>query len=478
METQKNVFYNVLLAVSQVLFPMLTFPYLARVLGPSHVGLLNFAESFARYFVLVAAVGIPIYGVREVAKLQKNKQALSNLFVEIFLINLITTLLLSIIFLITIISVNKLNSEGILFYWSLLFFFLQVFLLEWFFTGLNQFKFVALRFFFIRLLFIIGVFTLIKSSTDYLLYMSMQVLLNLLLGIINIYYVLKLVDINKITFTGLNLKKHFKPLLLLFLTIFFISIYLQLDTVILGFLTDNESVGYYASALKLNKILIAVFAAISAAMFPKMMNLLQENKVEAFNKMIQDCFYVIISVSIPTALLVFLCAPEIVQILFGSNFERAIIPLQITAPIIVIVSLSTIFGFQILSALSKDRSILKSAIFGTLISIIFTVLFVQQYKEIGEAIAILITELVVCSSFIYFSRKHFSISKFSIILLHQLIAIVPLIICVFAIKYLVLNIYVRLIYISLISLAWYFVLHYFILPNSVLKTQFLKLTSK
>ena len=107
-----------------MLFPMLTFPYLARVLGPSHVGLLNFAESFARYFVLVAAVGIPIYGVREVAKLQKNKQALSKLFVEIFLINLITTLLLSIIFLITIISVNKLNSEGILFYWSLLFFFL------------------------------------------------------------------------------------------------------------------------------------------------------------------------------------------------------------------------------------------------------------------------------------------------------------------------------------------------------------------
>ena len=82
METQKNVFYNVLLAVSQVLFPMLTFPYLARVLGPSHVGLLNFAESFARYFVLVAAVGIPIYGVREVAKLQNNKPALSKLFVE------------------------------------------------------------------------------------------------------------------------------------------------------------------------------------------------------------------------------------------------------------------------------------------------------------------------------------------------------------------------------------------------------------
>jgi len=478
METQKNVFYNVLLAVSQVLFPMLTFPYLARVLGPSHVGLLNFADSFARYFVLVAAVGIPIYGVREVAKLQNNKQALSILFIEIFLINLITTIILALVYGLIILSVSKLSSEGALFYWSLLFFFLQVFLLEWFFTGLNQFKFVALRFFFIRLLFIIGVFTLIKSSADYLVYMRLQVFLNLLLGVVNMYYVSKLVDLKIIVSIKLNLKQHIKPLLLLFLTIFFISIYLQLDTVILGFLSDSESVGYYSTAVKLNKILIAVFAAISAAMFPKMMNLLQENQLEAFNKMIKDCFYVILSVSIPTAILVLLCAPEIVQILFGSNFERAILPLQITAPIIVIVSLSTIFGFQILSALSKDRSILKSAIFGTIVSIVLSVFLVQQFKEIGEAITILITELVVCSSFIYFSRMHFSISKFTVILLHQLAAIIPLILFVFTIKYLVINIYVRIVYISIISLAWYFILHYYILPNSVLKSQFLKLTGK
>jgi O-antigen/teichoic acid export membrane protein len=478
METQKNVFYNVLLAVSQVLFPMLTFPYLARVLGPSHVGLLNFAESFARYFVLVAAVGIPIYGVREVAKLQNNKQALSKLFVEIFLINLITTILLAIVYAVIITSVSKLSSEGVLFYWSLLFFFLQVFFLEWFFTGLNQFKFVAMRFFFIRLIFIIGVFTFIKSSADYLVYMRLQVLLNLILGAVNIYYVTKLIDLKQVVLSKINLQQHLKPLLLLFLTIFFISIYLQLDTVILGFLSDTESVGYYSSALKLNKILIAVFAAISAAMFPKMMNLLQENNVADFDKMIKDCFYVILSLSVPTAILVLLCAPEIVQILFGSNFERAILPLQITAPIIVIVSLSTIFGFQILSALSKDGSILKSAIFGTIVSIILSVFLVQQFKEVGEAVTILITELVVCASFIYYSRKHFSINKFTIILLHQLVAIIPLILFVLTIKYLVINIYMRIIYISILSLVWYFILHYYILPNSVLKTQFLKLTRK
>jgi len=478
METQKNVLYNVVLAISQVLFPLITFPYLARVLGPSHIGLLNFADSFARYFILVAAFGIPIYGVREIAKLQNNKEGLAKLLIEIFSINLITSILLSIFFVGSILYVDKLNAEKSLFALSLVFFFLQIFILEWFFIGLNQFKFIAVRFFFIRLLFIICVFVFIKSSADYLTYMKMQVALNLLLGIINIRYVFKFISFRNFNIKNLNLYKHLKPLFLLFLTIFFISIYLQLDTVILGFLTDNETVGYYSSALKLNKLIIAVFAAISAAMFPTMMNYFHEGHIEKFNTMVEQCFYVILSIGLPTFILVSLCAPEIIHILFGIHFDRAILPLQISAPIILIVSMSTIFGFQILSALSKDSSILISAILGTIVSIVCTVIFVKQYKENGEALTILITELTVCSSFIYFSRKHFSRQNFSRILLQQIISIIPYIILVFLFKYLMVNIYQRVAFIGASSLLWFSILHLTILEESVFKKQFIKIFNK
>ena len=478
METQKNVLYNVVLAISQVLFPLITFPYLARVLGPSHIGLLNFADSFARYFILVAAFGIPIYGVREIAKLQNNKEGLAKLLVEIFSINLITSILLSIFFVGSILYVDKLNTEKSLFALSLAFFFLQIFILEWFFIGLNQFKFIAVRFFFIRLLFIICVFVFIKTSADYLTYMKMQVALNLLLGIINIRYVFKFISFRNFNIKNLNLYKHLKPLFLLFLTIFFISIYLQLDTVILGFLTDNETVGYYSSALKLNKLIIAVFAAISAAMFPTMMNYFHEGHIEKFNTMVEQCFYVILSIGLPTVILVSLCAPEIIHILFGIHFDRAILPLQISAPIILIVSMSTIFGFQILSALSKDSSILISAILGTIVSIVCTVIFVNQYKENGEALTILITELTVCSSFIYFSRKHFSRQNFSRILLQQIISIIPYILLVFLFKYLMVNIYQRVAFIGASSLLWFSILHLTILEESVFKKQFIKIFNK
>jgi len=273
MKTKSNVLYNVMLAISQVLFPLITFPYLVRVLGPTEVGLLNFAESIARYFMLLAALGIPVYGIREIAKHQNDIEKRSQVFFEIFIINAISTLILSIVFFITILLVPKLNAEQPLFLWSILFFSLQLFYFEWFFSGMNQFKFIAARSFIIRFLFIFFVFFLIRSKEDYLKYMQMQVLLSAVIAIINFKYLFSLLKINKHTLLNLNLKQHLKPLYILFLTIFSISVYFSLDTILLGFMADNESVGYYSSALKLVKLIIAVLGAISVAMFPSMINL-------------------------------------------------------------------------------------------------------------------------------------------------------------------------------------------------------------
>ena len=163
MQTQKNIFYNVLLAISQVLFPLITFPYLARVLGPDNIGKLNFAESIAKYFILLAALGIPIYGVREIAKKLNSKKELTLLFSEIFFINLITTIFLTIVFSIAIYFFPALSQEKELFKWAVLYFIFQLFYFEWFFIGVKEFKYIALRSFFIRFLFI--VFDLFWSSS-------------------------------------------------------------------------------------------------------------------------------------------------------------------------------------------------------------------------------------------------------------------------------------------------------------------------
>lgn len=470
MQTQKNIFYNVLLAVSQVLFPLLTFPYLARVLGPENIGLYNFSESYARYFALVAALGISVYGVREIAKKQEQPKALSNTFVELFLINFVATCFLSVLYIFTIVYTNKLSSNATLFYWSFLFFFFQVFVLEWFFTGINQFKYIAIRFFFIRLVFIAAIFIFIKEANDYVKYMQLQVALTFFLGIINFVYLFKFIDLKNIRLNELNLLKHLKPLLLLFLTIFSISVYLHFDTVLLGILADNESVGYYSAPLKLVKIIIAVLAAITAAMFPKMVQFFEQGEMEQFEKMLSQSFELVVSIGIPTTILVYMLAPEIIYILFGSSFEHAIIPLQITAPLILIVSLSTIFGFQILSVHSKDSAILKSAVAGMLFSLLASFLFIPKFKQDGAAYIILFTELLVLLFFIYFSSKLVQLKNTKQVILREIAFAIPYCIIPYMISTISLPTITKLIVVLSSALLWFIVVHFFIVKISVFKT--------
>jgi len=470
MQTQKNIFYNVLLAVSQVLFPLLTFPYLARVLGPENIGLYNFSESYARYFALVAALGISVYGVREIAKKQEQPKALSNTFVELFLINFIATCILSIVYIFTIVYSSKLSSNANLFYWSFLFFFFQVFVLEWFFTGINQFKYIAIRFFFIRLVFIAAIFVFIKEANDYVKYMQLQVGLTVFLAIINFVYLFKFIDLKNIRLNELNITKHLKPLFLLFLTIFSISVYLHFDTVLLGILADNESVGYYSAPLKLVKIIIAVLAAITAAMFPKMVQFFEQGDLVQFEKMLSQSFELVVSIGIPTTILVYILAPEIIYILFGSSFELAIIPLQITAPLILIVSLSTIFGFQILSVHSKDSAILKSAVAGMLFSLVASFLLIPKFKQDGAAYIILFTELLVLLFFIYFSSKVVQLKNTKQVILREIAFGIPYCIIPYIISTISLPTITKLIIVLSISLLWFVVVHFFIVKTSVFKT--------
>lgn len=478
MNTSKNIFYNVLLAISQVLFPLITFPYLARTLGPEHIGIINFAESFAKYFTLLAALGIPIYGVREVAKYAKDKLFLSKTFLEIFLINVIGTFLLAFIFAGLIYFVPLLQAEKELFYWVLGYFVLQVFQLEWFFTGMNQFKFIAIRSFIIRFFFIAAVFILIRTKLDYVYYFIMQFGLTVILAVLNGKKLFELLDFKKTAFKSLEFKKHLKPMVILFLTIFTISVYFSLDTILLGFLADNQSVGYYASALKLNRLFIAVLSAISVAMFPNLVSLYHQGFKATFIEKIEHSTYLAMSISIPLVLGVMLCAPEIISLLLGIYFERAILPLQITAPLIFIISLSGIFGFQVLSAVGKDRSIFISALIGMLLSIIAAILWVPAFKEIGAAYTILLTEGAVALSFFLFAKAHLNLNAIKTIFFKQAAGAIPYVLIILAFKELVPTPPLRLIVIAIFAAAWFVIFQLYILKNSIYKKQLDKLQAK
>jgi O-antigen/teichoic acid export membrane protein len=172
------------------------------------------------------------------------------------------------------------------------------------------------------------------------------------------------------------------------------------------------------------------------------------------------------------------CATQIVLIVLGNGYERSVLPLQISAPLILIVSMSSIFGFQILNALSKDKEILISAIIGMVLSILLTFILVSKFKEVGEAITILLTELAVCGSFIYFSKKHYNVALLLPIIREQLLAGIPYIIIIICIKLLIANPYLQLSIIGIASAAWFALFHFILLKNGLVKEQVLLFLKK
>jgi O-antigen/teichoic acid export membrane protein len=299
--------------------------------------------------------------------------------------------------------------------------------------------------------------------------MQLQVGLTFFLGVINFIFLFKFVDLKNTRIKELNLIQHLKPLFLLFLTIFSISVYLHFDTVLLGMLADNESVGYYSAPLKLVKIIIAVLAAITAAMFPMMVQHFEQGDLVQFKKMLNQSFELVMSIGVPTAVLVYLLAPEIIFILFGSSFEFAITPLQITAPLILIVSLSTIFGFQILSVHSKDSAILKSAVAGMLFSLVASFLFIPKFKQVGAAYTILFTELLVLSFFIYFSTKVIQLKNTKQVIVREIVFAIPYFILPYLVALIVTAALTKLIVVLFCSILWFVLVHFYFVKTSAFK---------
>jgi O-antigen/teichoic acid export membrane protein len=266
--------------------------------------------------------------------------------------------------------------------------------------------------------------------------------------------------------------------LILFATIFSISIYFSLDTILLGFLANNESVGYYSSALKLTKLIIAVLGSITVAVFPQMIDVYHNGGEEQFKSLVKKCYDLIVGLSIPLIIILVGLSSEIVQLFLGPSFERATLPLIITAPLILIVSLSSIFGFQVLSALSKDKAILISAIIGMCVSILLSFLLIPTAKENGAAVTILFTELTVSLSFIYFAKKYFPFDGYFNLLLIKLLESLPYLFIIIICKYFSSYYLYTIISTCIFSFIWFTAYHFYFNTVNIYQEQATKLINK
>ncbi len=405
---QKNFLYNTILSLSQVIFPLITFPYVARILNPEGIGVISFVDSICRYFILFSALGIPIYGIREVAKIKHDKEKLNILFSELILIHFLLTILFLVIYFSIVFFFNKLYENLDFYYIGAFMILSNVFLIEWYFQGVGKFKFLTIRSLVIKIVSTVAIFFLINKKEDSKIYFLIWTIMSSLNALVNFYYSRKTVTL-KMNFNYTNIKIHFKPLMYIFSSIAFISIYTLLDTILLGILSNSKSVGLYATALKIAKIPVLFIGSLGSVLIPKLSEYHHIGEKIHFNNMILKSLNFVFTISIPIIFIILGISKELIYMFAGSDFHNSYIILNMLSVLGLLIGISNIFGLQILIPMSKDKYFMFSVAVGTIVSLISNFIFIPLYNEIGAGLSFILAEFSVTIATYIFSRNYFRI---------------------------------------------------------------------
>lgn len=460
---KKNILYSSILTTANYIFPLLTYPYVSRVLGVDKIGICNFVDSIINYFILFSMLGIGIIGIREIAKNKNVKEDLNNTFNSLFFLNTISTTIMLILLIIAINIVPKLYEYKELMYIGAFKLIFNYLLIEWLYKGLEDFKFITNRTIIVKCIYVIAVFLLINDVEDYKLYYLISSLMIIINAIINIIYSRKFI---KYSLHNISIKPFVKSFLILGFYMLLTSMYTSFNVAYLGFVSGETEVGYYATATKLYSIILSIFTAFTGVMLPRMSVLIAENKLAEFKKLLEKSVNLLFGFSIPVITFTIIFAHSIILLLSGKGYEGAILPMQIVMPLIIIIGYEQILIIQILMPLKKDKAILINSIIGAIVGIVFNILLVSQYKSIGSACVWLVSELSVLIMSQYFVNRYLNIKFPVLLLLKNLIYNAPLAVLLYVI-FINYNSFVVLILAALFMIIYSSVLQYTILKNEI-----------
>ena len=341
---KKNYLYNLMYQLLIIISPIITTPYLARVLGPKGTGIYSYTISVVTYFILFGSLGTSLYGQREIAYNQSNKAERDKIFWELVLFRLVTMGIVCIIYFFTF----TLNGEYMQYYQILLLELIANFLdINWFFLGLENFQKIVTKNFILKILSIILIFLFIKDSNDVNKYLFIYALTTFLSNFV-LWFGLKK-NVSKIDWKNIHIFKHLKYILILFIPQIAVHIYTILDKVMLGVIfNDMEEVGYYEQSQKIIRLLLTLITSLGAVMLPRIANLFAENKEDEIKKYMDNSLKFVFILAFPLIFGIISVADSFVPLFFGKGYDKVIIIMQILSPIVLFVGLSNVIGNQYL----------------------------------------------------------------------------------------------------------------------------------
>lgn len=406
---KSNYIFNLLNSISQLLFPLITFPYASRIMMADGIGQVQFFSSIISYISLFTCLGIPMYAIREVAKVRSDKKQMSATTIEILLLHAMLTVLGYVAVAIICMTVSDVQTDIPLFLILSATIFFTAIGCEWFYQGIEDFKYVAIRGLIVKIISVALLFLFVKTKEDILWYGAYTVCGVLGGNIFNFLRLRKYVDRKIVDVHDLHPLRHLKPAIHIFVFNVITSIYLQLNTVLLGFLKDVAAVGYFTAATKLMSMTMSVSSSLGSVMMPRASNLIAENKMSEFKNVIQKSYDFIIAITIPLTIGLIFSSRSAVLVLSGDDFYPAILASQIVAINIISIGISSVIGMQILYPIGKINIVILCTFLGAITNVIVNILLIPHYGHYGTAVAFAMTEIVVTISMYFIGRKYIPI---------------------------------------------------------------------
>lgn len=390
---KRNFSLNVALSISSFIFPLITFPYVSRILLPEGIGKISFITSVIAYFSMFAQLGISTYGIRACAKVRDDRTKLSQTVQDLLSINLVMVFVSYIILAISVVIIQKLRDEYHLVMIMSCTIILNSIGMEWLYKALEQYQYITIRSLFFKLISLGAVFLFIHQQSDYVMYGGISIFAASASNIVNFIHARKFVD-----FTlqhQIDWKRHINKLILFFALSCAATVYTNLDSLMLGFMTSNTDVGYYNAAVKIKNVLVSVVTALGAVILPRSSYYVEQGKMEEFHHITEKAIRFVIIFAFGLMLYFMLFSDECILLLSGSAYSNAVLPMRIIMPTVLFIGLTNIMGIQILVPLGREIVVLQSEIAGAIIDLVINLILIPRYKAVGAAIGTLSAELVV-----------------------------------------------------------------------------------
>ena len=388
---RNNVIFSMLGIILNTIIPIITYPYVTRVLGVDSLGIYNFYSSASTYLILLTNLGISIYGIREIGRFRNNVKQISRIYFELLSINLFMCLLALCFVIYVILSIANPKDSFIIswFYLSVLFTCVGA---DWFFVALEKQKYLLIRNVIVKLLSLVSIFLFVTDRNDLLIYVAIISLSTILVSCCNVYSVLRFVDLSECR--NIHCLRHIKQLM----GIFIIDIsyrYLGLvDVILLGIWGSKWDVGIYSVALKVVLLCIQFFNVLATTLLPRSSFYINNSEFLEFEKLSRKSVQLICFLCVPLVIFVFYCAHYIIYFLGGADFKDSILALKILSFSILFAILYNTIIFQILYPLGRIKSIIFVNTTGIIVNTILNYILIPNYHYIGIAYSYVITFII------------------------------------------------------------------------------------